>query len=254
MPKAASVQLTDVSLCYDGGPMVLDGVSLEVPAGGFHTVLGPSGCGKSTLLRLMAGLLVPASGRVSCGGGDPCHGRDSGPGFVFQEPALMPWLNVRDNIALPLRLAGVDRERRHARAAELAAGMALGDCLSYYPRQLSGGMKMRVSVARALATAPGVMLFDEPFTGLDAIRRDRFGEDLLEVWRREGWTAVFVTHNVAEAVFLAQNVIVLGDRPGRVVATHEVSFPYPRPASLRTEPEFQKIVAAVSDDLREVAP
>ena len=166
----------------------------------------------------------------------------------------MPWLTVRDNIALPLRLAHVDEKARSQRSAQLAEMMGLGDYLDYYPRQLSGGMKMRVSVARALSTSPGLMLFDEPFAGLDAIRRDRLGEELLEVWRKAGWTSLFVTHNVAEAVFMSECVYVMGGRPGRMAARFDVPFSYPRAASLRTDTAFQKVVAEISAGLREVAP
>jgi len=254
MQTAADIALSDVSMRYEEGPVVLDGVGLDVPAGSFQAIVGPSGCGKSTMLRLIAGLLVPLAGSVRVEGRDPCreHGRMTG--FVFQEPTLMPWLTVRGNIALLLRLRGLKKDERENRAENLARMLGLGDFLDYYPRQLSGGMKMRVSVARALSVAPKVMLFDEPFAGLDAISRDRFGEELLEIWRSEGWTALFVTHNVPEAVFLSQRVHVMGGRPGRIAKSVEVPLPYPRALSLRNTPEFQKIVAEVSAGLREVAP
>jgi NitT/TauT family transport system ATP-binding protein len=253
MPAAADISLDAVSMRFEEGPVVIDGVSLAVPAGRFQSIIGPSGCGKSTLLRLAAGLLVPTSGTVRTAGCDPCRERGRGTGFVFQEPALMPWLTVRDNIALLLRLRGVEKMERYAAASQLAVKLGLGDYLDYYPRQLSGGMKMRVSVARALSTSPQVMLFDEPFAGLDAIRRDLFGEELLGIWRREGWTALFVTHNVAEAVFLSEKVHVMGGRPGCIAVSFDVPFAYPRAAALRTEQEFQHIVAAVSDGLGKVA-
>jgi NitT/TauT family transport system ATP-binding protein len=253
MQTAADILLSGVSMRYEEGPVVIDGVELSAQAGGFHAIVGPSGCGKSTMLRLVAGLLVPIAGNVSVGGHDPCHERGRLTGFVFQEPTLMPWLTVRDNIALLLRLRGVDEKKRAGRAAYLAGMLGLGDYLGYYPRQLSGGMKMRVSVARALSVSPRVMLFDEPFAGLDAISRDRFGEELLEIWKSEGWTALFVTHNVPEAVFLSQTVHVMGGRPGRIAKSCEVPFSYPRAAALRNTPEFQKIVAEVSAGLREVA-
>jgi NitT/TauT family transport system ATP-binding protein len=165
----------------------------------------------------------------------------------------MPWLTVRDNIALSLRIRGVEERERGQRAAALAEGLGLGDYLGYYPRQLSGGMKMRVSLARALSTAPGLMLFDEPFAGLDSIRRDHMGEELLGVWAREGWTALFVTHNVAEAAFLSERVHIMGGRPGRIVARYEVPFPYPRTAALRATPEFHDLVARISAGLGEVS-
>lgn len=253
MFDAVEVTLRGVSSRYEDGPRVVDDLSFRLPAGGFHSIIGPSGCGKSTLLRLVAGLLSPDSGEVLVNGGDPRRNRSRETGFVFQEPTLMPWLNVRDNIALPLRLGGVAKGVRSERAAELAAGFGLGDFLDYYPRQLSGGMKMRVSMARALAKAPGLMLFDEPFAGLDAIRRDRMGEELLEVWARDGWTGLFVTHNVAEAVFLSQRVYVMGGRPGHIADAYDVNLPYPRKTSIRTGAQFQQIVSVISDGLRRVA-
>jgi len=231
----------------------LEDVGLEIPEGRFHSVIGPSGCGKSTLLRLVAGLLQPAEGSVRVDGHNPCMDRGRGTGFVFQEPTLMPWLNVCDNIALPLRIREVSEKERQERAAVLAAALGLGEYLAYYPRQLSGGMKMRVSLARALSTAPGLMLFDEPFAGLDAIRRDRLGEDLLDVWVREGWTALFVTHNVAEAVFLSEKVYLMGGRPGRIAAQFDVPLAYPRVAQMRTSSKFQQIVASISAGLGKVA-
>jgi NitT/TauT family transport system ATP-binding protein len=251
MQNAADIALADVSMRYEEGPVVLDGIGLSVPAGAFQTVVGPSGCGKSTMLRLIAGLLVPAAGNVRVEKGDPCreHGRITG--FVFQDPTLMPWLTVRGNIALLSRLRGVGRKEREDRAENLARMLGLGDFLDYFPRQLSGGMKMRVSVARALSVSPKVMLFDEPFAGLDAISRDKFGEELLEIWRAEGWTAMFVTHNVPEAVFLSEKVHIMGGRPGRIVRSIAVTLPYPRTSALRHTPEFQKIVAEVSEGLRE---
>jgi NitT/TauT family transport system ATP-binding protein len=252
MSAAAEVALESVSMRYEEGPFVLGGLNLSVRAGGFHSIIGQSGCGKSTMLRLIAGLLVPSSGRVKVSGRDPCHERGRDIGFVFQEPTLMPWLTVIDNIALPLRLRGVDKAARREQASKLAAKLGLADYLDYYPRQLSGGMKMRVSVARALSTSPGLMLFDEPFAGLDAIHREAFGEDLLEIWRREGWTALFVTHNVAEAVFLSERVHVMGGKPGRIAESFDMPFASPRTASLRLEPDFQRTVAEVSAGLRKV--
>ena len=252
--SAASVSFRSVSMRYEEGPLVLEALSAEIPAGRFHALLGPSGCGKSTMLRLAAGLLAAEGGAVDVGGTDPC--REGGPstGFVFQEPALLPWLDVAGNIELPLRLAGVGKAERRTRALELAARMGLSPFTGYYPRQLSGGMKMRVSVARALAESPSLMLFDEPFTGLDAVRRDRFGTDLLEIWRREGWTALFVTHNVSEAVYLAETVHLIGGRPGRIAASIPVPFPHPRPPSVRADPAFGALVADITSELARLAP
>jgi NitT/TauT family transport system ATP-binding protein len=252
MASSSEIALESVSMRYEEGPVVLGGLDFSVRAGGFHSVIGQSGCGKSTMLRLIAGLLVPSAGNVRVAGRDPCHERGREIGFVFQEPTLMPWLTVADNIALPLRLQGIERAERLERAAMLAAKLGLGDYLDYYPRQLSGGMKMRVSVARALSISPGVMLFDEPFAGLDAIHRDAFGEDLYEIWRREGWTAVFVTHNVAEAVFLSERVHLMGGKPGRIAGSFDIAFDARRDAALRSSAEFQRAVAEVSEGLRRV--
>ncbi|MBN1402997.1 MAG: ABC transporter ATP-binding protein [Opitutales bacterium] len=253
MSEAAGIEINAASLRYEDGPPVVGGLDLKVPAGRFHSVIGPSGCGKSTLLRIVAGLLQCQDGLVRVAGSDPCAERGRGTGFVFQDHTLLPWLNVQDNIALPLRLRGVPQEQRLRRAAELATALDLGEYLHYYPRQLSGGMRMRSSLARALSTAPGLMLFDEPFAGLDAIRRDKLGEDILGVWARQGWTALFVTHNVAEAVFLAEKVHVMGGRPACISASFEVPFAYPRKPSIRTSAPFQSLVAKISLALGKVA-
>jgi NitT/TauT family transport system ATP-binding protein len=253
MPQAAAITMENVSSRYEDGPLVLRDAGLKVPAGGFHAIVGPSGCGKSTLLRLVAGLLAPVGGRVEVASVAPVAGTLVQTGFVFQEPTLLPWLDVRANIALPLRLAGVARRAREARAAELAASLGLGDCLDYYPRQLSGGMKMRASLARALSTEPALMLFDEPFSGLDAQRRDALGEDILALWEKQGWTALFVTHSVTEAVFLSQRVHVMSGKPGHVAASLDVDLPGARGAALRSEARFHELVARVSALQREAA-
>jgi len=252
--SASSVIFQSAAMRYEDGPEVLQALNAEIPAGRFHALLGPSGCGKSTMLRLAAGLLAPTEGRVLVDGGDPRRENSPATGFVFQEPALLPWLDVLGNIELPMRLAGIDREKRREKARELASLMGLAHFTTYHPRQLSGGMKMRVSVARALAESPSLMLFDEPFTGLDAVRRDRFGADLLDVWMREGWTALFVTHNVSEAVYLAEKVHLIGGKPGRVVASYDIPFPHPRAQSVRADPLFGALVARITEELGKVAP
>lgn len=242
--------MSDVTFRY-GGPPVLDGVSFEVQAGRFDALIGPSGCGKSTLLRLVAGLLSAEAGELRVGDASPGTG-NAEVELVFQEPTLMPWLTVRDNIALPLRLRGVGREQRWQTAAQLAARVGLAGFLDYHPRELSGGMRMRVSLARALALSPRVMLFDEPFAGLDAIRRDALNEELLAVQQREGWTALLVTHSVPEAVFLSSRVCVMGANPGRIHRCYEVPLPYPRTAALRSSTEFLSLVGSITEGLREV--
>lgn len=233
---------------FGAGPMVLQDVHLEVPAGAFHALIGPSGCGKSTLLRLAAGLLKPSSGSVTV---DGVEGRQQ-VGFIFQEPRLLPWLSVRDNIALPMQLQRRSRLDRAARAAELAEQLELGDALEYYPRQLSGGMKMRVALARALTLSPGVMLLDEPLGALDAITRNRLHVDLLALHRREGWTGLLVTHSVNEAVFMADRVYVMSHHPGRIMRVFDIDLPRERGAEVRECAAYQAQVSQVMQALREV--
>lgn len=231
---------------FGDGTKALDRVTLAVAAGSFTSIVGPSGCGKSTLLRLLAGLEIPTAGAL-----DWPDGRlgDGETGFVFQEPTLLPWASVWDNIYLPLRLAGRSRE---AVADDVAAAIALVGLEGFersYPRQLSGGMKMRTSVARALVTRPRMLLMDEPFGALDEITRFRLNDDLLRIFEKQRCTVVFVTHSVFEAVYLSQRVAVMSRRPGRVVAEHIIDLPWPRQAALRTSPEFGEACRAVSDDL-----
>lgn len=254
MSVGAAVELQDVSFHY-GAQVVLDGVSLGIGVGHFHSLIGPSGCGKSTLLRIVAGLLAPAAGTVHVDGQPPVHrgGQQADIGLIFQEPTLMPWLTVCDNIALPLRLRGADHATRTIKASALAGQVGLAGFLDYYPRQLSGGMRMRVSLARALALSPRLMLLDEPFAGLDAIRRDALNEELLAVQQREGWTALLVTHAVPEAVFLSHRVYVMGTGPGRVMAAIDIPLPFPRTAAMRGGREFLALVGRVTDALREAA-
>ena len=188
------VRVRDVSQVFANGVQALGGVSLDIGVGEFLSVLGPSGCGKSTLLRLLAGLAEPTAGTIDWPQGRPDLG------FVFQEPTLMPWTTALGNVALPLKLRGQARSEREARAAEALAGVGLAGFEKSFPRELSGGMKMRVSIARALVTAPRLLLMDEPFAALDEITRRKLNMDLLELWERTRFTAVFVTHSVFESV------------------------------------------------------
>ena len=224
----------------DEAPFAIDGVealanvSLEVQAGEFLSVLGPSGCGKSTLLRLIAGLAEPTTGTID-------WSDDSGRadlGFVFQEPTLMPWATALANVALPLKLRGMAKSEREARAAEALDNVGLKGFERVWPRELSGGMKMRVSLARALVVQPRLLLMDEPFAALDEITRHRLNDDLLELWQRSGVTIVFVTHSVFESVFLSQRIVVMSARPGRVSAELAVTTPYPRSQAFRTSAEY----------------
>ena len=239
------VQLSAASKRYGSGPLVLDGISLQVGAGEFLSLIGPSGCGKSTLLRLVSALSPVTSGELRVDGTTPARAREH-LAFVFQEPTLLPWLTAAGNVELPLRLRGVPAAARRERAAGLLALVQLGAAAEFYPRQLSGGMKMRVSIARALSRAPRILLLDEPFGALDEITRNHLNEELLD-WRLKApFTALFVTHSVAEAVFLSSRIVVLAANPGHIQAEVPVEFPYPRAAALREEPEYFAKVAEVS--------
>ncbi|MDT7833844.1 ABC transporter ATP-binding protein [Aquabacterium sp. OR-4] len=233
------------------GTQALAGVSLAVRAGEFVSLLGPSGCGKSTVLRLVAGLDDADAGTVAAPARQ--HGADAATAFVFQEPTLMPWATVADNVALPLKLQGQRRSQTTPRVAEVLARVGLADFAGAYPAQLSGGMKMRASIARALVTAPRVLLMDEPFAALDDITRQRLNADLLQWWQAQRLAALFVTHSVAEAVYLSQRVLVMAARPGRVLAEVVINAPYPRPADWRHTPEFAAACRGLSQALAEAA-
>ncbi|WP_066891142.1 ABC transporter ATP-binding protein [Carbonactinospora thermoautotrophica] len=224
----------------------LGGVDLEAAAGEFLAILGPSGCGKTTLLRMIAGLEEPTTGEVRVGGRAV-----TGPGpdrsVVFQQPALLPWRTAAANVAFPLEVAGVPRQERRRRVAELLSLVGLEGFERAYPHELSGGMRQRVDLARALATRPDVLLADEPFGALDAITRNAMQEELLRVWRRDRTTVLFVTHSADEAVFLADRVAVLAPRPGRLVGVVTVDLPRPRD---RTSAEFVALRREVLDLLK----
>jgi NitT/TauT family transport system ATP-binding protein len=233
---------------YPGGIEALANVGMTVQPGSFVAVLGPSGCGKSTLLRLLAGLDTATAGRLDWSSQPPGAGDI---GFVFQEPTLVPWASVRDNVYLPLRLAGRTRAEAADAVDDAIRLVGLDGFADALPRQLSGGMKMRASVARALVTAPRLLLMDEPFAALDEITRFRLNDDLLSIWAASRCTALFVTHSVFEAVYLAQKVVVLSPRPGRVVAEIPVDLPFPRPPGLRTDAAYGATCRTVSDRLAE---
>jgi NitT/TauT family transport system ATP-binding protein len=244
------VSIADVSRVFDGAVRALEGISLEVPAGGFTTVVGPSGCGKTTLLRILAGLDRATAGRVAfvAPDGTPLDASQAGVGIAFQEPRLLPWRTVVDNIALPLQLAGAPRAARRTRAAEMARAVGLGDALTRLPGQLSGGMRMRAAIARALVREPRVLLLDEPFGSLDEITRQSLDDLLLSLWQSGGMTVVMVTHSIVEAVYLGEEVVVLAPGPGRVVHAMRPAFTHRTPA-LRAQPEF---AAAAAEVLREL--
>ena len=231
---------------FNDGTKALDRVTLNIPVGSFTSIVGPSGCGKTTLLRMLAGLEIPTAGVLDWPAGRPGEGEI---GFVFQEATLLPWATVWDNIYLPLRLAGKSREAVTDDVEAAITLVGLDGFERSYPQQLSGGMKMRTSVARALVTKPRMLLMDEPFASLDEITRFRLNDDLLRIFNAQRCTIIFVTHSVFEAVYLSQRVAVMSRRPGRMVAEHDIDLPSPRQPVLRTSAEFGKICRAVSDDL-----
>jgi len=232
------ITLASVHKRFAGGVQALAGVSLAVAPGEFVALLGPSGCGKSTVLRLVAGLDSADSGTVQAPALATGSASAATTAFVFQEPTLMPWASVFDNVFLPLRLLGQRRADAAALVQQVLARVGLAEFAQAYPAQLSGGMKMRASIARALVTQPQVLLMDEPFAALDDITRQRLNADLLQWWQQQGMSALFVTHSVAEAVFLSQRVLVMAARPGRVVAEVAIHAPYPRTAEFRHGPAF----------------
>ena len=241
-----AVSLRAVTKVFDNGVAALGPLDLDISRGEFVSLLGPSGCGKSTALRVIAGLTTPTSGSVAvshhAGDGRPGHSI----GFVFQEPTLMPWTTVAENVRLPLKLAHVAVSESDARIAEALARVGLVDFAKAYPRELSGGMKMRVSLARALVTDPDILLMDEPFAALDEITRFRLNNDLLALWCKLNKTVVFVTHSVFESVYLSQRVVVMTGRPGRVGAEIRIETSAPRSEDFRTSVEYGEYCRRVS--------
>ena len=244
-------QLRGVGKRYRGGTLALHGVDLAVMPGAFLALLGASGCGKSTLLRLIAGLETPTAGGIEWPAAtqDATGQPERELSFVFQEPTLMPWATAQGNVALPLRLAGVGRAEARERAAAALARVGLDGFGLAYPRALSGGMRMRVSIARALVTQPRLLLMDEPFAALDEITRFRLNDDLLRLWEAERFTVVFVTHSVFESVYLAQRVVVMAARPGQVAAEFVVETPEGRGEAFRTSAGYAAQCRAVSAGL-----
>jgi NitT/TauT family transport system ATP-binding protein len=232
-----AVSLREVTKTYDNGVMALGPLDLAVRKGEFVSLLGPSGCGKSTALRIMAGLAAPSAGSVEVVHHDGALPGQS-IGFVFQEPTLMPWTSVRENVRLPLKLARVPAAESEPRVMEALTRVGLAEVADGFPRELSGGMKMRVSLARALVTDPDILLMDEPFAALDEITRFRLNNDLLALWRNLHKTVVFVTHSVFESVYLSQRVIVMTQRPGRISAEIAIDAPEPRNEEFRTSAAY----------------
>ncbi|WP_410872160.1 ABC transporter ATP-binding protein [Nocardia sp. A7] len=239
---APALSFDNVTLTFDNGTTAVADIDITVRSGEFVSLVGPSGCGKSTLLRLAAGFEKPTSGTVDV--------RTRRLGYVFQESTLLPWRSVRQNVELPGELEGVDKATRRAAAADAIERVGLAGFEKHKPAQLSGGMRMRASIARALTLQPELFLFDEPFGALDEITRQRLNEEVGTLFRRDGFAGVFVTHSVGEAVFLSTRVVVLTGQPGRVAADIAVPFDFPRTPELRYTPEFARFCAEVSAALR----
>jgi NitT/TauT family transport system ATP-binding protein len=244
------IEIAGVTKQYGNAHAILESIDLVVAKQEFISIIGPSGCGKSTILKLIAGLAVPTSGTIRVDGMTPLNAREA-ISFVFQDATLLPWRTVKQNIGLGLELERVPNVRREKEIAALLELVGLKNVAKSYPRELSGGMKMRVSIARALATNPRVMLLDEPFAALDEMSRDRLNEEILRLREEQNWTAVFVTHSVSEAVFLSDRIVVLAPNPGRIHAEFRVELPAPRTSAIRNSPEYDAIVARVSHTLRE---
>jgi NitT/TauT family transport system ATP-binding protein len=247
---APQVEFSGVSKRYANAGVVLDAIDLTIAKGEFVSIIGPSGCGKSTVLKLISGLTMPSAGTIRVDGMTPRNARET-VAYIFQDATLLPWRTVRQNVGLGLELEGINGNRRQQTIAALLELVSLANVADAYPRELSGGMRMRVSIARALATSPRLLLMDEPFAALDEMTRDRLNEELLRLRQEQNWTAVFVTHSVPEAVFLSTRIVVLSASPGRIHAILPIDFSAPRAAQLRNSPEFGSLVVGVSRSLRE---
>ncbi len=244
-----AVTVEKVRKSFPGGVNALDGIDLKIKRGQFVTFLGPSGCGKSTLLRIIAGLDKPTSGMIYHEQAGSVK-RDIS--FVFQDAHLLPWRTALGNVMLPLELAGVDKDQREWHAMDYLKQVGLADFAKAYPSQLSGGMKMRASLARALVTTPDLLLLDEPFAALDEISRQQLDEKLRELWLQKRFTVIFVTHSISEATYLADRAVVFSKRPGKIVLDHDLSqyLPKGRPAALRTESVFMQQMRMLFDSLQ----
>lgn len=248
------VSIEDLSLVYAAHGMTpvhaLDKINLEIAEGGFVSLIGPSGCGKSTLLRILGDLLSPTTGTVAIGGASPRQARLARQiGFVFQDAALLEWRRILDNVALPLELRGVSRAEREKKADELIRLVGLDGFREKWPRQLSGGMRQRAAIARALSTSPRILLLDEPFGALDQITRDRLNMELARIHEITGVTVVLVTHSIREAVLLSDRIVVMTPRPGRISCIMDVDLPRPRSLETRNDDRFERLVRLGSQEL-----
>jgi NitT/TauT family transport system ATP-binding protein len=250
--SASGIQcsLKHIRRVYDTGVVAIEDLSLNIPAGQFLSVLGPSGCGKSTMLRLIAGLDAPQAGTVEIGYPAARRGPAADIAYVFQDAHLLPWRTVVRNVELPLELTGIVKSERRERAHLALKRVGLADAADRYPAQLSGGMRMRASLARALVGQPKLLLLDEPFAALDEITRQHLDDQLRELWMAEGMTVIFVTHSTAEAVFLAERAVVLSRRPGRIVEDRMINLPRTRTPDMRATAEFARETRVVYDALK----
>ncbi|AUG99538.1 ABC transporter ATP-binding protein [Prodigiosinella confusarubida] len=246
---APAIEILSAEKIYSNGTRALLPVNLTINQGEFVTLLGPSGCGKSTLLKMIAGLVEPSDGKLVLWRRDSREKMRLPLSFVFQEATLMPWSNVHNNVRLSLDLAGVPRAEANTRVSEALELVGLGRFAHVLPRELSGGMQMRVSIARGLVTRPKLLLMDEPFGALDEITRNKLDSDLLHLWREQNLTVVFVTHSIHEAVFLSQRVIMMAARPGRVVENIAINEPFPRTDRFRVSPQFSHYAQQLQDSL-----
>ncbi|MGH2488995.1 MAG: ABC transporter ATP-binding protein [Candidatus Limnocylindria bacterium] len=255
MSSQAVVHIADVTKAFDvpgrGTMTALSGIDLSIRQGEFVSLIGPSGCGKSTLLRLIGDLTVPTSGTVTVNGKPAQQARvDRDYGIVFQSPVLFDWRDVEENVRLPLELIGTEKAAREARVAEMLELVELSDFRRHHPYQLSGGMQQRVSIARALAFEPALLLMDEPFGALDEMTRERMNSEVLKVWAQTGITVVFVTHSIPEAVFLSSRVAVMSARPGRITKVVDIDLPRPRTVETRENRRYFELVTEVREALR----
>jgi NitT/TauT family transport system ATP-binding protein len=249
--QAAAVDIGNVSKVFPGGTVALDSIDLDFRPGEFVSLIGPSGCGKSTLLRIIGDLIEPSDGEILINGKSAHQARlDRDYGIVFQDAVLYDWRTVAKNISLPLEMLGWSRAKRDARVREMLELVELGGFEKHHPWQLSGGMQQRVSIARALSFSPSLLLMDEPFGALDEMTRERLNAELLTIWADTGSTIVFVTHSIAEAVFLSTRVVVMSPRPGRVAGVVSIDLPQPRNMETREDPRFFELVTEVRELLR----
>mgnify|MGYP001251853753 FL=1 len=245
------ISIKDVDKSFGSGTLAVSGMTLNIFKNQFISFLGPSGCGKSTLLKMISGLLRPTTGSIKISGNQNHNMAISEDiGFVFQDATLMPWSTVQDNVFLPLRLKGFSRKQASEEIEKILVKVGLKDFRRSYPRELSGGMKMRVSIARALITKPNLLLMDEPFAALDEMTRFKLNNDVLSFWENTKLTVIFVTHSVFESVYLSNRVVVMAPRPGRVVADIALDENYPRTDEYRTTPEYAEKCRLVSSHLQ----